>query len=151
MSPVSSAIPIGALLLAVLSCGDAVSNPSTEGFESDPRVIQGDWASDEIVGQEIRRLRGELQPASGVFLGTFEMFLAGQQFTLVFSDGLWDGSTLEFSAPTPIGDDVRTVPWVALFLAEDEGRPSRLRLSSEAFPALSIDFCRPTALPNPFC
>ena len=81
-----------ALLLAVSlvwGCGDAVTDPSREGFEANPRLIEGDWATIRQTTSGPARYDAELLPAGGEFLGEFRFFRAGQDVRIAFNDGLY--------------------------------------------------------------
>ena len=133
------------VLFLVFGCGDAVTNPQLDGFDSDPRVLRGTWST--IIGDT--RFDAELEPAGGVFIGRFEFFQAGVTQTLFFNDGRWDGIRLVFNAQTRIGEQVRSVEWEAIFIPASAGPPAlpeQLTLRSEAFPGLTIDYFRPSAL-----
>lgn len=133
-------------------CGDAVTDPSREGFEANPRIIEGDWATIFRTQGKATRFDAELLPAGGEFLGEFKFFRAGQNVRITFNDGTWDGTRLEFSTdPLPGTSIPGPIEWTALFLpagSGEEDAPDRLLLSSfviggAAFP---IEYVRPADL-----
>lgn len=137
-------------LLSVLAggCDGAVTDPSRAGFEADPRIIEGNWSTLIRTANQTRRFDAELTPAGGVFLGRFEFFHNGQFVTLLFSEGTWDGTTLEFRADTPIdSDQALTLQWMARFVAADGERPDRLLLISDLFLS-PLEYVRPQFLPE---
>ena len=138
-------------VLAVLggACDAAVTDPSRAGFEADPRIIEGDWATLITIASDTRRFDAELTPAGGVFLGRFDFFQNGEVVTLLFSEGTWNGTTLEFQAQTPVGEQVIPLSWTARFVAADGDRPDRLLLISDLFLA-PLEYVRPEALPAAF-
>ena len=96
-----SALSVFLFLLAV-ACGDAVTDPARDGFEGNPRLIEGDWATLFITNQGVTRYDAELLPAGGEFLGEFRFFRAGREVRIAFNDGAWDGTRLEFTTdPLP--------------------------------------------------
>ncbi len=137
---------LGVLAVLAGGCSEAVTDPSRAGFEADPRIIEGDWATLITTASETRRFDAELTPAGGVFLGHFDFFQNGQVVTLFFSEGLWNGTTLEFSAETSVGDRVLTLQWTARFVAADGERPDRLLLLSDLFLS-PLEYVRPQFLP----
>jgi len=145
---------VSPLLIVFLAaaCGDAVTDPSREGFEGNPRLIEGDWATIFRTNLGVTRYDAELLPAGGEFLGEFRFFRAGRDVRIAFNDGLWDGTRLEFTTdPFPGTSIPGPVEWTALYLpagTSEEGAPTRLLLSSviiggAAFP---IEFVRPAGL-----
>jgi hypothetical protein len=146
--------PAIALLLAVfaLACGDAVTDPAREGFEGNPRLIEGDWATLFHTNQGIDRYDAELLPAGGEFLGEFRFFRAGREVRIAFNDGTWDGTRLEFTTdPLPGTSTPGPVEWTALYFpagSSGEGVPTRLLLSSVVIggPTFPIEYVRPSNL-----
>ena len=136
-------------LLAVLGmgCSDAVTDPSREGFEANPRIIEGDWSTLITTGTQTRRFDAELTPAGGVFLGRFDLLHTGQVIQLFFSEGVWDGTTLEFRAETPVGGTSIDLNWTARYVAADGELPDRLLLFSDLF-LVPIQYVRPGDLPE---
>lgn len=55
------------VLLAALTagCGDAVTDPSREGFGANPRIIEGDWATIRQTVSGPVQYDAELLPAGG--------------------------------------------------------------------------------------
>lgn len=136
------------LVLVVLACSDAVTDPSREGFDANPRLIEGDWATLITTAGQTRRFDAELTPAGGVFLGRFDFIHTGQVIQLFFSDGVWDGTTLEFSAETPVGGGASiNLRWTARYVPTDGELPNRLLLVSDLFLA-PIEYVRPSDLPE---
>jgi hypothetical protein len=143
-----------ALLIAALfaGCGDAVTDPSREGFEANPRIIEGDWATLFVTQNAVTRFDSELLPAGGEFLGEFRFFRAGQSHRIAFNDGTWDGTRLEFTTdPLPGTSLPGPVEWTALYLPSgsgEEGAPDRLLLSSVVIggAAFPIQYVRPADL-----
>jgi hypothetical protein len=143
-----------ALLLALLvhGCGEAVTDPAREGFEANPRLIEGDWATIYRTNLGSTRYDAELLPAGGEFLGEFRFFRAGQEVHIAFNDGRWDGTRLEFTTgPLPGTSVPGPIEWTALYLpagTSSDGAPTRLLLSSVAIggPAFPIQFVRPADL-----
>jgi hypothetical protein len=138
--------------LAAASCGDAVTDPSREGFEANPRLIEGDWATIHRTNSGATRYDAELLPAGGEFLGEFEFFRAGSVIRISFDDGEWDGTRLEFvTGPLPGTTVTNPIDWTALYLpagTSSDGAPTRLLLSSPAIggPAFAIQYVRPADL-----
>lgn len=148
-------IPALALLASaalVSGCGDAVTDPSREGFEANPRLIEGDWATIRQTTSGPARYDAELLPAGGEFLGEFRFFRAGRDVRIAFSDGQWDGTRLRFTTPPLPGTSVTgPIEWTALYLpagSSADGAPTRLLLSSAATggPAFPIEYVRPADL-----
>ncbi|MGH7572178.1 MAG: hypothetical protein ACREMK_10085 [Gemmatimonadota bacterium] len=138
------------LFWLVLGCGGgAVTDPSRAGFEADPRIIEGQWATLITTAGETRRFDAELTPAGGVFLGQFDLFHNSKFVRLFFSNGTWDGTTLGFTALTPVGDRVIPFPWTARFVEAEGDQPDRLLLLSNLF-RTPIEYVRPSALPMGF-
>jgi len=143
-------VPLLALLLA--GCGDAVTDPSREGFEGNPRLIEGDWATLFHTQGAATRYDAELLPAGGEFLGEFRFFRAGREVRIAFNDGLWDGSRLEFTTdPLPGTSAPGPISWTALYLPagfSGGDAPTRLLLSSVVIggPAFPIEYVRPADL-----
>lgn len=136
------------LVLLALACSDAVTDPSREGFDADPRLIEGDWATLITTAGQTQRFDAELTPAGGVFLGRFDFIHTGQVIQLLFSDGVWDGTTLEFSAETPVGGGASiNLRWTARYAPADGELPDRLLLVSDLFLA-PIQYVRPSDLPE---
>lgn len=137
------------IFLAFLAwgCSDAVTDPSRAGFEANPRIIEGDWATLITTGTQTQRFDAELTPAGGVFLGRFDFRHTGEVIQLFFSDGVWDGTTLEFSAVTPIGGTAIELNWTARYVAADGELPDRLLLVSDLF-LVPIQYVRPRDLPE---
>ena len=79
----------------------------------------------------------------------FDLFHNGQPVRLLFSDGAWDGTILEFTAETPVGDRIRPLRWTARYVAADGERPDRLLLISTLF-LTPIEYVRPATLPEDF-
>lgn len=124
------------LLLAVLvsACGEAVTNPSLEGFPSDPRVIQGDWVTvHEDADGDVRRLPGELVPAGGLILGSFQFNRFGEFWGIQFTDGMWDGTRVRFAVNMTIDGVPRRIDWTATFFPAQGGDPPMLLLASDTF------------------
>lgn len=140
------AVP-GVLTILAGGCDEAVTDPSRAGFEANPRIIEGDWATLITTANQTRRFDAELTPAGGVFLGRFDFFHNGQVVTLLFSDGRWNGTTLEFRAEAPVGDRMLSLQWTARFVAADGDRPDRLLLTSDLFLA-PLEYVRPQFLPG---
>jgi hypothetical protein len=136
------------LALLALGCSDAVTDPSRAGFEANPRIIEGDWATLITTGAETRRFNAELTPAGGVFLGRFDLLHTGRVIQLFFSDGVWDGTTLEFRAETDVGGTSIILNWTARYVAADGELPDRLLLVSDLF-LVPIQYVRPDQLPEP--
>lgn len=133
------------LLLALAACADAVTNPSLEGFEHDPRVIEGRWVTTlRLASGEVQTFEAELTPAGGVILGTFEFLRLGQLWQLQFADGDWDGVRLRFNAVAPVGGIPRDIEWMAVFFPAQGGEPAQLRLSSEVTggPEVAVEYVR---------
>lgn len=135
------------VLAAALACGDAVTNPSLEGFDADPRIIAGTWATliNDAQGNTTR-LDAELTPAGGVFLGVFHFFRLGTFFTLQFNDGTWNGTRLAFTATTTINGQTSTLPWEAVYRPVEAERPERLLLISDVI-GVPVEYVRPSDLP----
>ena len=55
------------IVLLAAGCGDAVTDPSREGFEANPRLIEGDWATIFRTNLAVTRYDAELLPAGGEF------------------------------------------------------------------------------------
>ena len=146
-----SVLPLLLVLLAV-GCGDAVTDPSREGFEGNPRLIEGDWATVFRTALGTTRYDAELLPAGGEFLGEFQFFRAGRDVRITFNDGTWDGSRLEFTTdPLPGTSIPGPIQWTALYLpagTTGEDVPTRLLLSSAVIGGASfpIEFVRPADL-----
>lgn len=138
-----------AVLAFLIGCGGAVTDPSRAGFDADPRIIEGEWATLITIAGETRRFDAELTPAGGVFLGRFDLFHNGQIVTLLFSDGAWNGTVLEFTAQTPVGDRLRPLTWTARHVAADGERPDRLLLISSLF-LTPLEYVRIGELPQGF-
>lgn len=137
------------LVLFAIGCGDAVTDPAREGFEGNPRLIEGDWATLFITNQGVTRFDAELLPAGGEFLGEFRFFRAGQEVRIAFNDGTWDGMRLEFTTdPLPGTSLPGPIQWTALYFpagSTGEDVPTRLLLSSVVIggPSFPIEFVRP--------
>ena len=140
------------LVFLALGCGDAVTDPAREGFEGNPRLIEGDWATLFRTNQGVTRYDAELLPAGGEFLGEFRFFRAGRDVRIAFTDGTWDGTRLEFTTdPLPGTSIPGPVQWTALFFpagSAGDDVPTRLLLSSVVIggPAFPIEFVRPADL-----
>jgi hypothetical protein len=137
-------IPI--LVLALAACGDAVTNPSLEGFEHDPRPIEGRWVTTlRLASGELQTFEADLTPAGGVFLGSFEFSRLGQVWQLQFADARWDGVRLQFTARVPVGGIPTDVDWMAVFFPAEGGEPARLLLSSNVTggPGAAVEYVRP--------
>jgi len=138
----SALVPLLALLLA--SCGDAVTDPSREGFQGNPRLIEGDWATIFRTQAGADRYDGELLPAGGEFIGEFTFFRAGRVIRIFFNDALWDGSRLTFTTgPLPGTSFPEEVAWTAIYFPASGDEPTQLRLTSPAiggasFPVLYV-------------
>lgn len=137
------------VLVAALTtgCGDAVTDPSREGFGANPRIIEGDWATIRQTVSGPVQYDAELLPAGGEFLGEFRFFRAGQDVRIAFNDGEWDGTRLRFTTdPLPGTSVPGPIEWTALYLPADpgDGTPARLLLSSIASggPAFPIPYVR---------
>lgn len=135
------------LILLVLGCNDAVTDPSRAGFEADPRLIEGDWAALITTGTQTRRFDAELVAAGGVFIGRFDFLHSGQLVQLFFSEAEWDGVTLEFTAETPVGSSAIDLRWTARYVPAEGEEPDRLLLLSDLFLA-PIEYVRPGDLPE---
>jgi hypothetical protein len=135
------------LALLALGCSDAVTDPSRAGFDANPRVIEGDWATLITTGTQTHRFDAQLTPAGGVFLGRFDLLHTGQVIQLFFSEGVWDGTTLEFRAETPVGGTSIDLDWTARYVAAEGELPDRLLLLSNLFLA-PIQYVRPGDLPE---
>lgn len=138
------------LAFALSACGEAVTNPTLEGFPSDPRVVQGDWVTlHSQANGTVLELDGELVPAGGRFLGRFEFNRFGQFWGIQFTDGTWDGTRVRFSANMTIDGLSRTVEWIATFFPAGNGEPAMLLLSSDPFggPANPFVYLRPQDVP----
>jgi hypothetical protein len=126
-----------ALALAVIvGCGGAVTDPTLEGFDHDPRPIAGVWVTEvrEPSGQA-RTLEAELFPAGGAFLGTFEFFVTGRQWRVQFQDGRWDGIRIRFTTLENV-DPPRPpleIDWIATYLPATQTDPAHLLLTSPLF------------------
>lgn len=138
----------GLLVLFALGCSEAVTEPSRAGFEANPRIIEGDWATLITTGTQTRRFDAELTPAGGVFLGRFDFLHSGRVIQLFFSDGVWDGTTLEFHAETDVGGTAINLTWTARYVAAGGELPDRLLLVSDLF-LTPIEYVRPDELPEP--
>lgn len=140
------------VLASAAGCGDAVTDPSREGFAANPRLIEGDWATLRQTVSGPLRYDAELLPAGGEFLGEFRFFRAGQDVRIAFNDGDWDGTRLRFTTGPLPGTSVQgPIEWTALYLPEGssaDGAPTRLLLSSGATggPAFPIPYVRPADL-----
>ena len=140
------------LFLFAIACGDAVTDPAREGFEGNPRLIEGDWATLFITNQGVTRYDAELLPAGGEFLGEFRFFRAGREVRIAFNDGVWDGTRLEFTTdPLPGTSIPGPVQWTALYFpagSTGDDVPTRLLLSSVVIggPSFPIEFVRPSDL-----
>jgi hypothetical protein len=66
---------------------------------------------------------------------------------LFFSEGVWDGTTLEFRAETPVGGTSIDLNWTARYVAADGELPDRLLLLSDLF-IFPIQYVRPGDLPD---
>jgi hypothetical protein len=145
------AVPLLIALLAA-GCGDAVTDPSREGFEANPRLIEGDWATLFHTQSGTTRYDAELLPAGGEFLGEFRFFRAGRDVRIAFNDGTWDGTRLAFTTdPLPGTSIPGPIQWTALYLpagSSEDGAPTRLLLSSVVIggPTFPIEFVRPADL-----
>ena len=143
-------IPLLALLAA--GCGDAVTDPSREGFEGNPRLIEGDWSTIFRTQAGVQRYDAELLPAGGEFLGEFTFFRAGQVVRIAFNDGTWDGTRLEFTTdPLPGTSVTEPVSWTAIYLPSGSSGtddPTQLRLTSPAIggAAFPVLYVRPADL-----
>lgn len=137
----------GLLAMFAVGCSDAVTDPSREGFGANPRIIEGEWATLITTAGETQRFDAELTPAGGVFLGHFDFLHTRQVVQLFFSDGVWDGTTLEFTAETPVGGRPLDLEWTARYLPADEELPERLLLLSDLFLA-PLQYVRPRDLPE---
>lgn len=137
-----------ALALLIVACGDAVTNPSLQGFDADPRVIQGDWATILLADDGERRFDARLDPAGGVFIGQFDLFQGGRDIRLQFNDGQWDGIELRFVAQTPLRDGPQMVEWQAIYIPDDGNAPDRLVLRTQILAPLSFEYVRPRHLPT---
>lgn len=129
-----------------LGCGNPVGNPALEGFESDPRVVQGDWVTfHRQADGEVLRLPGELIPAGGRFIGSFQLHRFGRPWSVQFNDATWDGIRLRFTATMTIDGTTLPVQWTATFFPGAGGDRDRLLLSSDPFggPALPVEYVRP--------
>jgi hypothetical protein len=134
------------LALLAVGCSDAVTDPSRAGFDANPRIIEGDWATLITTGTETQRFDAELTPAGGVFIGRFDFLHTGQVVQLFFSEGEWDGTTLQFIAQTPVGGRAIDLEWTARYEAADGELPDRLLLLSDLF-LVPIQYVRPNQLP----
>ena len=150
--PMSTAFALLLIVSLASACGDAVTDPSREGFEANPRLIEGDWATIRQTISGPTRYDAELLPAGGEFLGEFRFFRAGQVVRIAFNDGEWDGTRLRFTTPPLPGTSVTgPIEWTALYLpagSSADGAPTRLLLSSAAIggPAFPIEYVRPADL-----
>ena len=147
MNGISIRRAAGLMVLLATGCSEAVTDPSREGFEANPRIIEGAWATLITTGGETQRFDAELTPAGGVFLGHFDFVHTGQVIQLFFSEGVWDGTTLEFVAETPVGGGTAiNLRWTARYVPADEELPDRLLLVSDLF-IVPIQYVRPDQLP----
>jgi hypothetical protein len=147
MSGTSIRRATGLVALLALGCSDAVTDPSRAGFEANPRIIEGAWATLITTGTATQRFDAELTPAGGVFLGRFDLLHTGQVIQLFFSDGMWDGTTLEFRAETPVGGTAIDLNWTARYVPAADELPDRLLLVSDLF-LVPIQYVRPGDLPE---
>ena len=137
------------LLLAcflVLACGDAVTNPALDGFEADPRPIQGDWVTIHDPPNDDRLLLpAEIVPAGGRLLGSFEFNRFGSFWKVQFNDATWDGTRMRFTVQMTIDGSTVPVQWTATFFPRESGEPPRLLLASDPFggSAAPIEYLRP--------
>ena len=137
----------GLMVLLALGCSEAVTDPSRDGFEANPRIIEGAWATLITTAGETQRFDAELTPAGGVFIGHFDFLHTGEVVQLFFSEGVWDGTTLEFVAETPVGGgNVINLRWTARYVPADDVLPDRLLLVSSLF-LVPIQYVRPDQLP----
>lgn len=146
MRPIHPAAFASALVVALLACGDAVTDPAREDFAADPRPIEGDWATVFVEGDgDVEVLSAELLPAGGRFLGTFDFIRFGRFWHLQFNDGTWDGVRLAFTASERVNDVVVDIEWEAVFMPAREDRPAMLLLSSEPTGGseLPVQYLRP--------
>lgn len=138
----SALVPLLALLLA--GCGDVVTDPAREGFQGNPRLIEGDWSTIFRTLGRTDRYDGELLPAGGEFIGEFTFFRAGRVIRIFFNDGLWDGTRLEFTTgPLPGSSLPGPVEWTAIYVPASGDEPTQLRLTSPviggaSFPVLYV-------------
>lgn len=136
--------------VALAACGDAVTNPSLEGFDHDPTPVAGDWVTAFTTPRgETTLYQAELVPAGGTFLGRFEFNRFGDIQVLQFSEATWDGVRVSFTAPFRVAGMIRDVAWLATWFPPSGGEPARLLLSSDATggPASPITYVRPADAP----
>lgn len=151
MTPLRRSLVLALCALAV-GCGNPVGNPSLEGFENDPRPIQGDWVTlHRQADGEVLSLPGELVPAGGRFIGSFQFHRFGRLWTVQFNDATWDGTRVQFITSMTIDETTVPVSWTATFFPAEGGDPPRLLLSSEPFggPAAAIEYLRPQDAGSP--
>lgn len=135
------------LMMLSLACGDAVTNPDLEGFDSDPRVIAGTWATllNDARGGTTR-YNAELTPGGGTFFGIFRFFRFGNDFELAFNDGIWNGTRLTFSAIITLGGETSRTFWEATYRPATDSEPARLLLVSDIV-GVPVEYVRPADLP----
>lgn len=140
----------GLAFVAMPGCGDAVSNPSLEGFDADPTPIAGRWVTVTPSNRLDETFEARLTPAAGTFLGFFEFRRFGRVWRVDVVDAEWDGVRLTFTAPVTneTGDEIST-EWEGLLVPEEGGDPEQLWLS--ALPvggtASPIVYVRPEDVP----
>lgn len=144
-------VSVATLALAGASgCGDAVGNPSLEGFEEDPTPILGRWVTVTPSARVEETFDAELAPTGGTISGFFEFRRFGRVWRVDVADAGWDGVRLTFDAPVTneAGREI-VVEWEALLVPEEGGDPEQLWLS--ALPvggtASPIVYVRPEDLP----
>ncbi len=141
-----------ALCILPVGCGDAVLNPALEGFDSDPRVVTGDWVTvHSRRGEDPLLLEGELIASGGVLIGSFDFHRFGDFWHIQFNDATWDGTRARFTVPMSISGSTAMVAWTATFFPAGGGEPARLLLASDPFggSASPIEYLRPRDLHGP--
>lgn len=141
-----------ALCFLTVGCGDAVLNPALEGFDSDPRVITGDWVTVHTrANAEPLLLDGEIVAAGGVLIGSFDFHRLGDFWHIEFNDATWDGTRARFVVPMTINQTNTMVAWTATFIPRRDGEPAHLLLASDPFGGTDspIQYLRPRDVEGP--
>ena len=116
---------------ALSGCGDAVSNPSLEGFDEDPTPVVGRWVTVTPSARLDETFEAELTPVGGTIVGFFEFRRFGRVWRIDAVDAEWDGVRLTFVAPVTnaVGEEIPT-DWEALLVPAEGGDPEQLWLSA---------------------
>ena len=84
--PMSTAFALLLIVSLASACGDAVTDPSREGFEANPRLIEGDWATIRQTISGPTRYDAELLPAGGIGEGPGPLDRVARHVMLVGMD-----------------------------------------------------------------